>query len=165
MKDATLWAFSAANGGGGLWLEGRGAHVVLICFVKKNGFCTIEARILDQGRLTYCAAFSLTLGLGLVYFPLTRHGLLGVLSSPHLFKKAERKNYTKNMSAGLERARGARGPRSRAMAASMVIIARAAACDGGTVECGTCDSEVSSIARIHASSAVHACRYASNFIS
>ena len=49
---------------GRLWLVGRGAHVVFICFVlKKAGFCTIEARILGQDRLTYCAAFS-NLGVG-----------------------------------------------------------------------------------------------------
>ena len=54
---------AAAGGGGGLWLVGRGAHVVFICFVKKTGFCTIEARILGQDRLTYCAAFS-NLGVG-----------------------------------------------------------------------------------------------------
>ena len=40
----------------------------LFCF-KKTGFCTIEARILCQDRLTYCTALFLTLGLGLVLWP------------------------------------------------------------------------------------------------
>ena len=31
-------AGAAAGGGGGLWLVGRGAHVIFICFVKKTGF-------------------------------------------------------------------------------------------------------------------------------
>ena len=35
----------------------------LFCFFKKTGFCTIEAGILGQDRLTYCAAFS-NLGVG-----------------------------------------------------------------------------------------------------
>ena len=49
-----------------MWLVGRGAHVVFfICFVKKAGFCTIEAMALGQDRLTYFAAV-LTLGLGFV---------------------------------------------------------------------------------------------------
>ena len=46
-----------------MWLVGLGAHVIFICFVKKAGFCTIEARILGQDRLTYCAVFS-NLGVG-----------------------------------------------------------------------------------------------------
>ena len=51
-----------------LWLVGRGANVVfnLFCF-KKKGFCTIEARILGQDRLTYCAVFS-NLGVGVSKF-------------------------------------------------------------------------------------------------
>ena len=35
----------------------------LFVLFLKNGFCTIEARILGQDRLTYCAAFS-NLGVG-----------------------------------------------------------------------------------------------------
>ena len=45
----------------GLWDVGR--MWFLFVLLKKNGFCAIEARILGQDRLTYCAAFS-NLGVG-----------------------------------------------------------------------------------------------------
>ena len=45
----------------GLWDVGR--MWFLFVLLKKAGFCTIEARILGQDRLTYCAAFS-NLGVG-----------------------------------------------------------------------------------------------------
>ena len=46
----------------GLWDVGR-MWFLFVLFLKKTGFCTIEAGILGQDRLTYCAAFS-NLGVG-----------------------------------------------------------------------------------------------------
>ena len=61
----------------GLWDVGR--MWFLFVLFKKTGFCTIEARILGQDRLTYCAAFS-NLGVGVSIIDGLTHEINGRMS-------------------------------------------------------------------------------------